>query len=213
MGEEILDQLDVVRGERHQIASAAAHQIGRCQRIELAEGVDAHLGQQAEGHVVRKPGFQPMQRARERRHDGERDGEAADRVMMLERQHDQGRQHADTDERHHAQHAEGKGGGELALPRQDHLHQRSHHLVPGEPVGLDDAFGQQLHGSTWCVGNRFHARRRGKAIGRCAGARFAHLLGHQLGIDAAPGHQLIVAALFRDPAAVEHQDAVAVDDA
>ncbi len=30
------------------IAGAPAHQVGRRQRIELAEGVDAHLGQQAE---------------------------------------------------------------------------------------------------------------------------------------------------------------------
>ena len=55
MGEEILDQLDVVRGQRHQVAGAAARQVSRCQRVELAEGVDAHLGQQAEGHVVRHP--------------------------------------------------------------------------------------------------------------------------------------------------------------
>ena len=64
VGEEVLDQLDVVGGERHQIAGAAAHEIGRRQRVELAEGVDAHLGQQAEGHVVRHPGFQPVQHAR-----------------------------------------------------------------------------------------------------------------------------------------------------
>ena len=80
VGEEVLDQLDVVGGQRHQIAGAAAHQIGRRQRVELAEDVDAHLGQQAEGHVVRQPGFQPVQHARQRRHDGERDGEAARRA-------------------------------------------------------------------------------------------------------------------------------------
>ena len=65
VGEEVLDQLDVVGGQRHQIAGAPAHQIGRRQRIELAEGVDAHLGQQAEGHVVRQPGFEPVQDARQ----------------------------------------------------------------------------------------------------------------------------------------------------
>ena len=67
VGEEILDQLDVVRGERHQIAGAPAHQIGRRQRVELAEGVDAHLGQQAEGHVVGQPGLEPVQDARQGR--------------------------------------------------------------------------------------------------------------------------------------------------
>ena len=46
MGEEILDRLDVLRRQRDQVAGAPAQQIGRRQRIQLAEQVDAHLGQQ-----------------------------------------------------------------------------------------------------------------------------------------------------------------------
>ena len=67
MGEEILDELDVVRGEVHQVARAPPHQIGGRQLVELAEGIDAHLRQQAERHVVRHPGFEPVDDARHRR--------------------------------------------------------------------------------------------------------------------------------------------------
>ena len=48
----------------------------------------------------------------------------ARRARGLQRQHDQRRQHADADEGDDPQHAQREGGGELALPRQDHLHQR-----------------------------------------------------------------------------------------
>ena len=44
-------------------------------------------------------------------------------------------------------------------------------------------------------------------------ADFARLLGHQPGIDAALPHQRLVPAALDDAAAVEHQDAVAIDDA
>ncbi len=64
VGEEILDQLDIVGRQRHQIAGAPPREIGRRQRIELAEHVDAHLGQQPERHLMGDPGFQPVQRRR-----------------------------------------------------------------------------------------------------------------------------------------------------
>ena len=72
VGEEVLDQLDVVGGDAHQVARAAPRQIGGRQRVELAEDVEAHVGEQPVGHVVGEPRFEPVQEARERRHDGER---------------------------------------------------------------------------------------------------------------------------------------------
>ena len=79
-------------------------------------------------------------------------------LVVLQRQHDQRRQHADADEGDDAQHAQGEGGGELALPRQDHLHQRGDDLVPGQALGLDDAFGHGLHRAARRVGDGLGAR-------------------------------------------------------
>ena len=91
VGEEILDQLDVMGGERHQIAGASPHQIGRRQLIELAEHVDPHVRQQAERHVVGDPGFQPVQQAGQRRHHRERPQPVAIRLAVLQVQHHQAR--------------------------------------------------------------------------------------------------------------------------
>jgi hypothetical protein len=44
VGEEVLDQLDVVRGHAHQVAGAAAREIGGRQRVELAEHREPHVG-------------------------------------------------------------------------------------------------------------------------------------------------------------------------
>jgi hypothetical protein len=144
----------------------------------------------------------------------QRDGEAVPRLVVLQRQHDQRRQHADADEGDDAQHAEQEGRAELAFPRQDDLHQRGDDLVPGQALGLDDAFGQRLDRAARRVGDALGAAAAHlEAVGVGAGRRFARLLGHQLGIDAALRHQVGMAALLGDLAAVQHQDAVAVDHA
>ena len=62
-----------------------------------------------------RPTAAPRRRARQ---------QAGVGLAVLQRQHDQRAQHADADEGEHAQHAEGEGGGEPALPRHDQLHQR-----------------------------------------------------------------------------------------
>ncbi len=146
VGEEILDQLDVMGGERHQVAGAPPHQIGRRQLVQLAEHVDAHVRQQAERHVVRDPGFQPMQQAGQRRHDRERPQPVPVGLAVLEVEHHQGAQDADADEGHHAQHAEQEGGGQAALPAHHQLHQRRDQLQPVQALGLDDAFGHAASG-------------------------------------------------------------------
>ena len=213
MGEEILDQLDVVGGQRHQIAGAAAREIGRRQRVELAEGIDAHLGQQAEGHVVGQPGFEPVQDAGDGCEDGQCDGEVAIGLVVLEGEHDQRREHADADEGNDARHAQDEGGGELALPRHDDLHQCHDDLVPGQAFGLDDAFGDGLHRAARGAGDRLGALGGRERIERDIGLLLARLFGHELRIDAALAHQLGMLALLGDMAAVEHEDAVAIDDA
>ena len=71
MGEEIFDRLDVLARQRDQVAGAAPHQIGRRQRVELAEQVDPHLGQQPVGDVVGEPAFEPVEQPGERRGEAE----------------------------------------------------------------------------------------------------------------------------------------------
>ncbi len=53
----------------------------------------------------------------------------------------------------------------------------------------------------------------GDPLERIGRLLLTRLLGHQAGIDSAPRHQRVVAALLGDLAAVEHEDAVAVDHA
>ena len=119
MGEEILDELDVVRCQSHEIPGATAHQISRRQCIELAVDIDAHLRQQPERHIVSDPGFEPVQHTRERRQDGERPEPARIGCAVLEREHRQGAHYADADEGDDTQHAQHKGRGEPALPGHD----------------------------------------------------------------------------------------------
>ena len=69
MREEGFDRLDVLGREADEIAGAPAQQISRCQRVELVEEVDAHLGQKAIGHVMRQPRLAPSEHARDRRDD------------------------------------------------------------------------------------------------------------------------------------------------
>ncbi len=66
VGVEILHRLHVLGRQRHQVAGAAAQQVGGGEAVQLGEQGDPHLGQQAVGHVVREPGFQPVQRGRRR---------------------------------------------------------------------------------------------------------------------------------------------------
>jgi hypothetical protein len=51
--EEVLDQLDIVRRDAHEVAAAVLHEVRRGERVELAEERQAQVGEQAIGHVVR----------------------------------------------------------------------------------------------------------------------------------------------------------------
>ena len=97
--EEILDGLDVLRRKRQQVAGAALEQISRRERFELDEEIDAHLGKQAIRHVVRQPGFEPVQQPRERRDDEQRDHQRLRGRTVFDRGNDERAQNADADER------------------------------------------------------------------------------------------------------------------
>ncbi len=102
VGEEILDGLDVLGGQRDEIAGSAPEEIGGGECVEPGEELDAQLGQQLVGHVVRQPGLQPVQQG-----GGGGGGEQADhqglgRAGGLDRADCQGAQHADADEGKHA---------------------------------------------------------------------------------------------------------------
>ena len=66
VGIEILDQLHVLRRHADDVAAAPAQQVGRRELVQLVVERDPHVGQQAEGHVVGDPRFEPVQEAGER---------------------------------------------------------------------------------------------------------------------------------------------------
>ncbi len=84
VGEEVLDRFDVLGRERDQVAGAALEQIGGRERFEPGEERDAHLGEQAVGHVVREPRFEPVQQPGERRDDQQRDHERLRKAAALD---------------------------------------------------------------------------------------------------------------------------------
>ena len=45
VGKKVLDQLDILGGDAHQIAGAPPHQIGGRQSVQLAEEINPHLGE------------------------------------------------------------------------------------------------------------------------------------------------------------------------
>ena len=71
MREEKFHRLHILGRHGHQIAGAPAHKIGWGQFVEFLEQRNAHFRQQPERHVMRCPGFEPVQDPRQRRHDGQ----------------------------------------------------------------------------------------------------------------------------------------------
>ncbi len=119
MGKEIFDRLDILAGERDQIARAAPHQIGRRQRVELAVEIDPHLGQQAIGDIVRPPTLDPMQDPGERRCEAEQDQEPSERRAGLDRGNGERAEDPDTDKKSDPPDAGGDDNSEFAGPRRD----------------------------------------------------------------------------------------------
>ncbi len=210
VGEEILDHFDVMRGDAQKVARAPARHIGWGQGVEFAEDVDAHLGQQAVGHVVGDPRFHPVQDAGERRHHGQADQDVGKRIAVAHRADDQRGQDAHADEGHHARDAEAKGRDKAHVPGADQLHQHIEQAEPAEPVGADDAFRRRRSFHRFpCFG----CSDRGQILEDQFRRLVLGLRRHQALIESARAHQLGVAAGLGHASLVHHQDAVGADDA
>ena len=135
---EKLDRLHVLRRERDKVARAAAQQIGRRQRIELAEERDPHLGEELIGHVVRLQGFQPGKNARERRHDGKADKETAVRMAVLKRGDDEGAEDGDADIGGDAARSGQDDERQPPPPRRDEAEKRFRRAAPIHPLDAQD---------------------------------------------------------------------------
>ena len=138
VGEEVLDQLDVMSGHADQIARAPSREIGGGQRVELAEHVEAHVGEQAIGHVMGQPRLEPVQDARERRGEGEGDQQPAERRAVLDRAHDERAQYPHPDQRDHPRHAEHEGDEEPRAVARDHAEEHANQLRPAHPLRAQD---------------------------------------------------------------------------
>ena len=232
MGEEVLDQLDVVSGQGHQVAGAPSDQVGRGQGVELAESVDAHLGQEAEGHVVGDPRLQPVQDPGQGGDDGQDHQPAAEGIAVLECQYDQGAEGPDADEGHNPEHAENECRHQSPLPRGGHPHQLDRQPAPAQALGLDDPLGHRLdrsrHSLAGPIGPRADVGAKGRregtvSVGVDCGLKIGQvqrlrrrLLGlfrHQVGVGAVSGHEAVMGAALDDATVFEDQDRVAVDHA
>ena len=101
MGEEKLDRLHVLRRHGNQIASATPNEVSRRKPIEFLEKRDTHFRQQPERHVMRGPGFEPMEDARRRGHDRQRNQQAVERLAPFNGRDDQRADGADADKGGH----------------------------------------------------------------------------------------------------------------
>jgi len=212
--EEILDRLDVLARQCDQIARTASHKVGRCQCVELAVEIDAQLGEQAIGDVVRQPAFDPVQDAGQWRGERERDQEPREGRAGLDCRDGERAENADPDKECDAADAGGDDNREFPRPRLDDAGQAQ----------------QRLHGAD---SRRGRGRRSGRvaaeiacfAVLFCRGDRFGdierHIIlaallslrAHQAAIRAVASDQLGVSAALDNPALIEHQDAVGADDA
>ena len=95
--EEILHKFHVVGRHRDHIAGPTAHHVGRRQTVELFEKCNPHLRQEPEGHVMRNPGFEPVEDTGYRRHDGQQDEQINERLACLDRPNGERTNCADTD--------------------------------------------------------------------------------------------------------------------
>ena len=84
VGEEVLDQLDVVGGRADQVARPAPREIGGRQRVELAEDVEPHVGEQPVRESWASHDSSQCRSAGERRHHEQARPAAAGRLAALD---------------------------------------------------------------------------------------------------------------------------------
>ena len=110
---------------------SGADQVGGRERFEPGRG-DAHLGEQAVGHVVREPRFEPVEQPGERRDHQQGARASCGKAAALHRRERPRAEHGDADERGDPRDAEHDGHGELAAPRPDHAEQRGDGRAPAQ---------------------------------------------------------------------------------
>ena len=208
--EEVLHQLDVLRGHADEIAAAAAHEIRGRQTLELPEQLPAHPVEEAIRGIVGEPGLRPVEKPRHRRHHRQRRDEVPEGLPAPHRRHHQRSQHAHADERGDADHAQHEGGGEpwRLAPRLAEQHRQRPR--PGQGSRGDEI-----------VGGRGLRRRDGVGRGRVVvedqaiegRSSHADLSRHQPRVDAGAREQRGMGARLDHAPLVEDQDAVGADHA
>ncbi len=173
VGEEVLDQLDVVGGHAEQIAGPPRGQVGRAQLHELAEEAHAHVGEQPVRHVVGEPGLEPVQHAGQRRDDQERHEPRAGRLAAAHRADHQRAQQPDADQRGHPRHAQPERDDEPPVIARGHRDQDAAHLPPARARRPEDRGGlrgrrarRRVAGRGRVIGSPRPPRRRGRRRSR-----------------------------------------------
>ena len=212
VGEEVLDQLDVVGGHGDEIAAPASRQVRGSERVELPEEREPHVVEQPVGHVVGEPRLEPVEQPGQRRRHRESDQQRAERRVVLHGAHDQRAQHADRDDRGHSRDAKSERGDEPLAIAADHPDEDRQRLQPAHRLRADGAvFGDRCSRALTLRG----ARRRARAVDgdQVFRARRRHLRVHEPPVRTASRHQLSVRPRLGEPAAVEHHDPVGADHA
>ena len=212
VGEEVLDQLDVVGGHADEVAGAATRQVGRGQAVQLAEDVETHVGQEPVGDVVGEPRLDPVQQPGQRRDDPQRDQQRRDRLAALDGAHGQRAQHAHADQRRHPRDAKDERQGEARAIAARLVQQRARHRAPADVVGTQDRIGRLALALRLAVAGAVEAG-GGARADRHRAADIARLGGHEPRVDAGAADQRRVRALLDQAALVEHEDPVGADHA
>ena len=214
VGEEIFDGLDILVGERDQVAGAPPHQISRRQGVELAEQIDPHFRQQPIGDVVRQPGFEPVEEAGERRRQCEQDQQVPEGSAHLDRGDGESAENADPDECRDPRYPGCHDDREPPPPRLDDLHQGAERRTPADRSrGLGHRVRRRRRLDLDLVAVTDDARCRVGFNDIAIVLALCGLGAHQPAIGAVAADQLGMPAAFDDMALVEDEDAVGADDA
>ena len=212
VGEEIFDALDILCRHADQIARAPAQQISRAQPVQFFEQRDAHLGQQAKRHIVRDPGFEPMQDAGEGRQNIKPDQRAPHLDTVFDARHHKRAEHADADERDDARDTQCKRKADPAAKRPDETQQRRTGAGPAE-IARPQNLIRRIEGGDRPVFPGCIALGGRNTVGVRCRPGFTSLLRHKGGVDTLVLDQRLVPPAFGHAAFVEHQNTVGIDHA
>ena len=220
MGEEVFDQLDIVGGDAYQVTRAAPREVGGSERIELTEEIEAHVGEEAERHVVGEPRLEPVQDASQGGYDCQPQQQGAERGTLLEGKHDQRAHDSYADQSQDACHAQDEGGQELPTIRSDHAEEDPDYLPPAESLCLDDTFDHRSDRRCMLSGDSRNAvaidRDRSEIVSVNEVGRSRTVLGlscHEPIVGAVACHELAVPTALHHSAVFQGQDAIGTDHA